>query len=181
MQPLQQIKLIITDVDGVLTDGSLYYDGNGEALKRFNVWDGLGMKMLMATGVKVAVLSGGDTPILRQRIKDLAIPYFILGKMEKRSACFELMKMANVSPEQTAYLGDDSLDLPAFEVCGLAVAVADARLYVKSQADIVLETNGGEGAFREFAEMVMTAQGNADIFNSADGFLKVVERMKMAQ
>lgn len=177
MQRLTKIKLVITDVDGVLTDGSLYYDENGEALKYFNVKDGLGIKMLLACGIQVAVLSGGDTPILRRRIKDLGIPLFQLGKMSKRDACFELMQQAGVSAEETAFLGDDTLDLPAFEVCGLAVAVGDAFDYVKNQADLVLTRKGGHSAFRELSDMILKAQGKEEVYATADGFMKVVHQM----
>ncbi|MBD4688795.1 3-deoxy-D-manno-octulosonate 8-phosphate phosphatase, partial [Xanthomonas citri pv. citri] len=89
---------------------------------RFHVHDGLGMKMLQTCGVQVAILSGGDSALLHKRIDVLKVPLFKLGKMEKRSACFELMKEAGVTAEQTAFIGDDTLDLPAFEVCGLAIA-----------------------------------------------------------
>ncbi|KKB00605.1 KdsC family phosphatase, partial [Avibacterium paragallinarum] len=138
-EKLQAIKLVITDVDGVLTDGLLHYDANGEAIKSFHVRDGLGIRMLMENGVQVAVLSGRDSPILRKRLADLGISLFLLGKLEKESACFELMQQAGVTPEQTAYIGDDSVDLPAFAVCGLSFAVGDAMDYVQNCADYVLQ------------------------------------------
>lgn len=178
MQQLEKIKLVITDVDGVLTDGSLYYSENGETLKYFNVKDGLGIKMLLACGIQVAVLSGGDTPILRRRIKDLGIPLFQLGKMTKRQACLDLMQQAGVSPEETAFLGDDTLDLPAFEVCGLAVAVGDAFDYIKDQADLVLTRSGGHSAFRELSDMILHAQGKHAVYATADGFMQVVDQMR---
>ena len=178
MEQLAKIKLVITDIDGVLTDGSLYYDEQGEALKYFNVKDGLGIKMLLACGIQVAVLSGGDTPILRRRIKDLGIPLFQLGKMSKRQACLELMAEAGVTAEETAFVGDDTLDLPAFEVCGLAVAVDDAFDYMKAQADLVLSRAGGHSAFRELSDMILKAQGKEAVYSTADGFMKVVEQMK---
>lgn len=177
MQQLANIKLVITDVDGVLTDGSLYYDENGEALKYFNVKDGLGIKMLLACGIQVAVLSGGDTPILRRRIKDLGIPLFQLGKMSKYQACLDLMAQAGVCAEQTAFIGDDTLDLPAFQACGVAVAVGDAFDYIKQQADLVLTRSGGHAAFRELSDMILQAQGKQEVYNSADGFMKVVNKM----
>ena len=147
-QKLENIKFVITDVDGVLTDGQLHYDANGEAIKSFHVRDGLGIKMLMDAGIQVAVLSGRDSPILRRRIADLGIKLFFLGKLEKETACFDLMKQAGVTAEQTAYIGDDSVDLPAFTVCGTSFAVADAPIYVKNAVDHVLSTKGGKGAFR---------------------------------
>ncbi len=174
---LQQIKLVITDVDGVLTDGSLYYDANGEAIKTFHVRDGLGMRMLIENGIQVAVLSGRDSPILRKRLADLGITQFLLGKLEKQSACLSLIEQANVTPQQTAYIGDDSVDLPAFEICGLSFAVNDAPEYVQQCADYVLEKRGGKGAFREMSDMILSAQNKSEVFNSAQGFLKTVQNM----
>lgn len=176
-QKLEKIKLVITDVDGVLTDGQLHYDANGEAIKSFHVRDGLGMKMLMNAGIQVALLSGRDSAVLRRRIADLGIKLFFLGKLEKESVCFDLMKQAGVTPEQTAYIGDDSVDLPAFAVCGVAFAVADAPSYVKNAADYVLSTQGGKGAFREMSDMILQAQGKSAVFDSAQGFLQSVKNM----
>ncbi|BFU59915.1 MULTISPECIES: KdsC family phosphatase [Rodentibacter] len=176
-QKLENIKFVITDVDGVLTDGLLHYNANGETMKSFHVRDGLGIKMLIDAGIQVAVLSGRDSDILRRRIADLGIKLFFLGKLEKETACFDLIKQADVSPEQTAYIGDDSVDLPAFAVCGLSFAVADAPLYVKNAADYVLSLGGGKGAFREMSDMILTAQGKSAVFNSAQGFLKSVKNM----
>ncbi|AKO36170.1 3-deoxy-D-manno-octulosonate 8-phosphate phosphatase [[Haemophilus] ducreyi] len=174
---LSKIKLVITDVDGVLTDGGLYYTTEGEIMKRFHVHDGLGIKMLQACGIQVAILSGGDSTLLRKRIEVLKVSLFQLGKMEKRSACFELMQQACVMPEQTAFIGDDTLDLPAFQVCGLAIATHNAHDYIKKQADWILTKAGGEGAFREVSDRILEAQGFADIFNSAEGFLTITEKM----
>lgn len=177
MDKLAKIKFVITDVDGVLTDGGLYYSEKGEVLKKFHVQDGLGIKMLLTTGTQVGILSGGDSPLLRKRIDVLKIPHFLLGKMEKRTACLKLIEQAGVTPEETAYIGDDTLDLPAFEICGLAVAVSDAPNYIKTQADLVLQKAGGQGAFRELSDMLLTAQGKEEMFSTADGFMKVVEQM----
>ncbi|QIM68379.1 MULTISPECIES: KdsC family phosphatase [Basfia] len=174
---LENIKFVITDVDGVLTDGQLHYDANGEAIKSFHVRDGLGVKMLMESGIPVAVLSGRDSAILRKRIADLGIKLAFLGKLEKESACYELMKEVGVTPEETAYIGDDSVDLPAFNVCGVAFAVADAPDYVKDCADYVLDLRGGKGAFREMSDMILKAQGKTDVYSSAKGFLKIVTNM----
>lgn len=177
MENLKKIKLVITDIDGVLTDGSLYYDANGEALKRFHVHDGLGIKMLLASGIDVAVLSGGDSPILRTRLAHLGIKHAMLGKMEKHSSCLALMEAVGVTPAETIYIGDDTLDLPAFKLCSTAVTVADAPDYIKRQADLILSHNGGNGAFRELSDMILTAQGKSDVFETAEGFLKIVEKM----
>ncbi|WP_386687127.1 MULTISPECIES: KdsC family phosphatase [unclassified Lonepinella] len=177
LDKLQKIKLVITDIDGVLTDGLLHYDANGEAIKSFHVRDGLGIRMLIEQGIQVAVLSGRSSPILQKRMADLGITLSILGKLEKETACFELMRQANVSPEQTAYIGDDSVDLPAFAVCGLSFAVADSADYVKENADYVLTLGGGKGAFREMSDLILKAQGKTDIYATAKGFLKSVQNM----
>lgn len=176
---LKKIKLVITDVDGVLTDGTLHYGANGEVelFKSFNVKDGLGIKLLQENGIEVAILSGRDSAPLRQRIKDLRIQHFQLGKLAKNTACLEIMQNVGVTPEETAFIGDDSVDLPAFATCGLSVAVADALSYVKSQADLCLCTAGGKGALREFADMLLLAQGKAESYQTAQGFLENVRKM----
>ncbi|HII3799480.1 TPA: KdsC family phosphatase [Pasteurella multocida] len=176
-EKLKKIKFVITDIDGVLTDGSLHYDAHGEAFKTFHVRDGLGIRMLMESGIQVAVLSGRDSPILRKRIADLGIQHFFLGKLEKESACLELIQQANVCAQETAYIGDDSVDLPAFAVCGVAFAVQDAPTYVKMHADHVLSLKGGQGAFREMSDMILAAQNKSDIYTSAQGFLKAAKKM----
>ena len=176
-EKLQKIKLVITDVDGVLTDGLLHYDAHGEAIKSFHVRDCLGIRMLMEQGIQVAVLSGRSSPILQKRIDDLGIKLAYLGKLEKESACIDLMRQAGVTAEETAYIGDDSVDLPAFAVCGLAFAVNDAPSYVQDNADYVLERVGGKGAFREMSDIILQAQGKMDTFSTAKGFLKAVANM----
>ncbi|AWX13199.1 3-deoxy-D-manno-octulosonate 8-phosphate phosphatase [Mergibacter septicus] len=182
---LSKIKLVITDVDGVLTDGSLYYGADDsvanagvEILKVFNARDGLGTKMLLNNGVQVAILSGRDSKVLRKRIADLGISLFSLGKLDKQTACLDLIEQAGVTAEETVFLGDDSIDLPAFEICGLAYAVADAADYIKVKADGVLSKAGGKGAFRELVDLILTAQGKANVFTTAEGFLSSANKMK---
>lgn len=154
---LSGIKLIISDVDGVLTDGGLYYGPDGECLKRFCAQDGMGISMLQRAGFKLAILSGRDCPGLRRRIQDLGISLFRLGKTEKREACESLMREACVLPHEALFVGDDIPDLDGFSVCGLGVAVGNARDEVKSAAAVVLKNRGGEGAFRELADMLLQA------------------------
>lgn len=171
---LADIRLVITDVDGVLTDGGIFYNENGECLKRFHVRDGLGIRLLGESGIKVAVLSGRDSPTLRKRIDDLGISYYQLGIKDKHAACIELMQEANCLKEQTAYIGDDTIDLPAFSACGLSFAVADTPEYIRNQADITLTLPGGYGAFRELADKILAAQGKEDVFSSEAGFAQVM-------
>lgn len=152
---LADIRLVITDVDGVLTDGGLYYSLDGECIKRFHAHDGLGMVMLRKAGIRVAVLSGRDCPAMRRRLKDLGIDMFRLGKVEKRAACESLLQEAGVSAHEALFIGDDLPDLEGFACCSIGVAVANARDEVKRAADIILQTQGGQGAFRELVDRLL--------------------------
>lgn len=174
---LAGVRLVITDVDGVLTDGGIYYDASGECQKRFHVRDGLGIRMLEENGVRVAVLSGRDSPTLRKRVADLGIGLSRFGAGDKAAACRALMEAAGVTPAQTACVGDDSIDLPAFAVCGLSFAVADAPDYVRRQASQVLGLPGGAGAFRELADAILAAQGRRDVFETAAGFAAAMHKI----
>lgn len=174
---LADIRLVITDVDGVLTDGGIYYDATGECLKRFHVRDGLGMRLLEENGVRVAVLSGRDSPTLRKRVADLGITLYQFGVKDKHAACRELMEQAGAGVNETVCIGDDSIDLPAFAACGLSYAVADAPVYVQARASAVLVKEGGKGAFRELADAILVAQGKEHVFGSAEGFSTVMGRV----
>ncbi|OWG39429.1 3-deoxy-D-manno-octulosonate cytidylyltransferase [Stutzerimonas stutzeri] len=174
---LADIRLVITDVDGVLTDGGLYYDANGECIKRFHVRDGLGMRMLEENGVQVAVLSGRDSPALRRRLADLGITLFQLGVKDKYAASLALMKQAGVTSFQTVCIGDDSIDLPMFEACGMSFAVADAAVHTRKAATGLLETKGGEGAFRELADQLLVAIGREANISTSDGYKAVMSVM----
>ncbi|AIR91641.1 KdsC family phosphatase [Pseudomonas cremoricolorata] len=178
LQPLlSTIKLVITDVDGVLTDGRLYYDANGECIKCFHVRDGMGMRLLEENGVKVAVVSGRDSAGLRRRIADLNITTFKLGVKDKFAACRELMIQTGIPAEHTACIGDDCIDLPAFKACSLSFAVADAPDYVKAAATGTLSLSGGAGAFREVADAILFAQGKGAVITSAEGYSTVMSKM----
>lgn len=147
-----KIRCVITDVDGVLTDGGLYYTAEGESFKRFNVRDGLSISLARSAGIEVGVLSGRDCPALRSRLKDLGITHYRLGKLDKVSVLKALLDEIGVSANETAFVGDDLPDLECFSVCRLGVAVADALPEVKEKADIVLKSKGGHGALREFID-----------------------------
>ncbi|GED41025.1 3-deoxy-manno-octulosonate cytidylyltransferase [Cobetia marina] len=176
-EPLARTRLLITDVDGVLTDGSIYYDASGESLKQFHVRDGLGIRLLEECGIQVAVLSGRDSATLRKRVADLGISHSRLGVKDKHAACLELMTAAGVTADQTVFIGDDVIDLPAFEACGSAYAVADAPDYIKSKADEVLSLPGGKGAVRELADRILLAQGKEAVYSTAAGFLGNVAKV----
>jgi len=174
---LNDIRLVITDVDGVLTDGGIYYDATGECLKRFHVRDGMGMRLLEENGVRVAVLSGRDSPTLRKRVADLGITLCQFGVKDKLTACNQLMAEAGVSAANTACIGDDCIDLPAFAACALSFAVADAPVYVKAAATHVLTAAGGTGAFREVADSILFAQGKDAVLGTAAGYAQVMAKM----
>ncbi len=156
---LKKIKLVITDVDGVLTDGGLFYNEDGECFKKFNVRDGLGIKMLQKNNIEVAVVSGGDSKPLRQRTKALGIKEAHFAIPNKKITCEDIINRLGVSKEETVFIGDDVIDFPAFEACGLAVTVADAFDYIKEKADWVLKSKGGTGAFREVSDNILKAKG----------------------
>ncbi|KQN57232.1 3-deoxy-D-manno-octulosonate 8-phosphate phosphatase [Pseudomonas sp. Leaf58] len=174
---LADIRLVITDVDGVLTDGGIYYDSTGECLKRFHVRDGMGMRLLEENGVRVAVLSGRDSATLRKRISDLGISLFQLGVKDKLAACNQLIAEAGVTSEQTACIGDDCIDLPAFAACRLSFAVADAPHYVKAAATHTLTSAGGTGAFREVADAILFAQNKMSKVTTAEGYMSLMNKM----
>lgn len=155
LEKLKHVRLVITDVDGVLTDGGLYYGPDGECLKRFHARDGLGVRMLQQAGVQVAVLSGRDCPALRRRLADLGITEAVLGQVDKRAALSGIMERCGVAAEEVAFIGDDIPDMEVFGLCGLAVTVGDAPDYVKARADLVLECGGGLGAFRELVDVIL--------------------------
>ncbi|WP_238738913.1 3-deoxy-manno-octulosonate cytidylyltransferase [Pseudomonas putida] len=174
---LADIKLVITDVDGVLTDGGIYYDASGESLKRFHARDGMGMRLLEENGVRVAVLSGRDSQALRKRVADLGINLIQLNVKDKFTACKQLMIEAGASKESTAFIGDDCIDLPAFTACGISFAVADAPSYICKAATYTLTSTGGSGAFREVADAILQAQGKDHALTSPTGYARVMEKM----
>ncbi|MDC9726732.1 MAG: 3-deoxy-manno-octulosonate-8-phosphatase KdsC [Candidatus Thioglobus sp.] len=163
----QKIKLIIFDVDGVLTDGGLYFSDEGIELKRFNSLDGLGIKLLKQSGVEPAVISARNTPNVAHRMGNLGIEHFYQGQSNKQIAYQELLDQLSLSPEQVAYVGDDVIDLPVMRNVGLPIAVANAHDLVKDNACIVTEKLGGHGAVREMCDFILKAQDNYDSAMSA--------------
>src|SRR5262249_30648423 len=143
------VRLLVLDVDGVLTDGTLYYSDSGEELKAFNIQDGLGIKMLQAAGLETAIISGRASAALEQRAQNLAIHHLHQGVEHKLVAFEKLLQGLRLAPGQTACMGDDLPDLALLERCGLAVAVPDAPEVVRARAHYVTRRPGGRGAVRE--------------------------------
>lgn len=154
----KHIKLVIFDVDGVLTDGMLNYGPEGEMFKQFNVKDGIGIKLLEQQGIYVGVITAKDSEPLSQRMRDLSVQYFYPACNDKIKAFTELKNTLSLSMEQIAYVGDDVIDLPVMEQVGLAIAVQDAHDYVKQKADYITRLSGGQGVAREVADLILDAQ-----------------------
>ncbi len=166
-QRAQNIKLAIFDVDGVLTDGRLYFLTDGSEFKTFNTLDGHGIKMLMKTGVGTAIITGRTTPVVERRARDLGIQHLYQGREDKLAVLDELLSELGLHYEQVAYLGDDLPDLPVIRRVGLGMAVASGDPFVREHAHGVTRARGGEGAAREFCELIMRAQGSLEAAQSA--------------
>lgn len=161
-QRAKAIKLAIFDVDGVLTDGRLYFLTDGSEFKTFNTLDGQGIKMLINSGVRTAIISGRSTPVVEKRANNLGIQHLYQGREDKLVVLDELLGELGLNYAQVAYLGDDLPDLPVIRRVGLGMAVANAAGFVRQHAHGVTEARGGEGAAREFCELIMRAQGSLD-------------------
>jgi 3-deoxy-D-manno-octulosonate 8-phosphate phosphatase (KDO 8-P phosphatase) len=158
----ESIKLLILDVDGVLTDGRLFFDQQGTEYKSFHARDGHGIKLLQQTGVTIAVISGRQSQSVAIRMKMLGIEHVYQGFEDKRAAFVELLAKTGADAQQTAYVGDDLLDLPIMLKVGFAIAVHDANFAVKAKADWCTSLPGGLGAVREVCDLIMYAQNNFD-------------------
>lgn len=156
------IKLLILDVDGVCTDGKLYFNDSGETLKVFHVHDGLGIKLLQKTGVEVAIITAKLMNAVNYRMQSLGIKHIFQGQEDKTIAYVSLLTTLQLTDDQVAYLGDDLPDLPLIRRVGLGMCVPNANIHVKKEAKWVTQTPGGAGAVREVCELIMQAQGSLD-------------------
>jgi 3-deoxy-D-manno-octulosonate 8-phosphate phosphatase (KDO 8-P phosphatase) len=154
----RRIRLLILDIDGVLTDGSLYFDAKGETLKVFNVRDGHGIKMAQRAGLEVALVSGRRSDAAFHRARELEINRFFEGVRDKVAILEQLLAALNLTPPEVAAVGDELVDLPLFHRVGLAVAVADAVPEVRAAAHWVTTLPGGQGAVREVCDLLLQAQ-----------------------
>ena len=156
------IKLVAFDIDGIMTDGRLYFSSLGDEIKAFNVKDGLGIKLLRQSGVEVAIITGRSAELVNRRARDLKIEKLVQGREDKKIALQELLVKEGLQPQQVAYMGDDLPDLPAIRFAGLGVSVSDALPLVQQHADLITKNKGGDGAVRELCELIMQAQGTLD-------------------
>ncbi len=155
----KKVRLFLVDVDGVLTDGGIVYDGGGREIKRFHVRDGHGIKMLQRAGVEVGIITGRTSEVVALRARELGISLVRQGAWDKVDAWREILAEKGFLPAETAYVGDDIVDVPLMRQVGFAAAVADAESYVREAADFVSTRPGGQGAVREIIEFVLRSSG----------------------
>ncbi|MBH97135.1 MAG: phenylphosphate carboxylase subunit delta [Rhodospirillaceae bacterium] len=151
----KNIRLLALDVDGVLTDGSLYYGQNGELMKKFNVHDGAGIKAVCDAGIEVAIISSRETKIVTNRMNELGVKNILQGIEDKLSALNSLAKKMDIDLNAVAYVGDDIADLKVLEKVGLAITVKNGQNEAKQKAHYCTTANGGEGAVREICELLL--------------------------
>ncbi len=154
----QQVKLLILDVDGVLSDGRIYLDAQGIESKAFHVHDGLGIKLLQQAGIPVAVISSRNVPIVTMRMRDLGVEHIYQGQQDKLIAFNELLNHLSLLPEQVAYVGDDLVDIALLRRVGFGIAVANANAAILPYTHWTTTEKGGAGAVREVCEFLLTAQ-----------------------
>lgn len=166
-QRAQPVKVVFFDVDGVLTDGALYFSETGESLKRFNSLDGHGLKLLQRAGITPAVITGRDSKPLRLRLQALGITHVHYGTEDKRPAAEATLQALGLDWSQAAAMGDDWPDLPVLRRCAFACAPANAHAEVKSVAHYTTTLRGGEGAARELCDLLLLASGHYATFYAA--------------
>lgn len=159
---MKQVRLVLLDVDGVLTAGEIIYDDAGQQLKIFNVKDGIGIRLLKAAGIGVGIITGRTGQALRHRCENLGIDLIFDGVTRKDKALQKISAGTGIDTAAMAFVGDDLPDLPVMEQVGLAVAVGDAHEIVRRQAHVVTQAPGGRGAVREISEAILKAQGKWD-------------------
>ena len=158
LDKLAKVKLLSLDVDGVLTDGGIYYSDSGDSFRKFNAKDGMGLTHLQKTGITVAIISMGMPGAIDHRAKRLGIKYVYTDVADKAESMREIIADLGIGMDEVAHMGDDINDLPLFDVAGLTISVADGMDEVKDAADIVTTKNGGAGAVREIADLIRGLQ-----------------------
>jgi len=159
MRKAKDIKLVICDVDGVLSNGQVIIGNQGEELKTFNIKDGLGLKSLMQHQINVAIITGRRSEIVEKRCRELSITHCYQGQSNKIAAYEELCQSLSLAPSQVCHIGDDLPDLPLMQRSGLGVTVADGHWFVKQHADWTTQNNGGFGAVREVSDLILESKG----------------------
>ena len=156
MTDYADIRLLVMDVDGVMTDGKITYSSDGQELKSFNIKDGLGIKRAQASGIETAIITGRTSPMVERRARELGIAHLVQGREDKLSALSDLVDQMNLSLDQVAYIGDDLPDLTTIESVQLGACPADAAIEVKSKANWVSTREGGDGCVRELCDLLVS-------------------------
>lgn len=159
---MKQVKLIVLDVDGTLTDGIVHYDTQGVEHKHFHIHDGLGIVMGICAGLRFAVISGRRSVVVEKRMAELGVTDVFLGVGDKAAQMRVLMLRDGLQPAEVAYIGDDLNDIPAFDAAGVTIAAADAAQYLRARADWVTPRPGGRGAVRDAIDHILACQGRLD-------------------
>ena len=162
LERARNVELLALDVDGVLTDGKLYFDQNGNEMKSFCTRDGLGMKALQHFGIKLAIITGRESSIVAERAQQLGVDFVYQGRSDKDEALTELVESSNIDVSAMCYAGDDWIDLPVLKQVGFAVAPADAAPLVRQQVHWGTKSAGGQGAVREICDLIIAAKGFED-------------------
>jgi len=163
VEKISKIKVVLTDVDGVLTDGGLYYNEQGLAMKKFNVKDGLGSTLLRKNGYIIGIITSDNTPLILSRGKRLNMDYVYYDYRNKIIALDEICSKHNLTYENVAFIGDDLNDLEILKTVGLSAAPADSVSEILNVVNYVCKMKGGEGAYREFADLILTSKGDKKI------------------
>lgn len=153
------LKLMAFDVDGVLTDGTIWYSAEGDIMKGFSTLDGHGLRMLQHGGLALAIITGRRSQALERRCENLDITHLYQGVEDKRAVLHQLLAQLNLRPEEAGYMGDDVVDLPILSACGFAATTADGHPLVREHVDYVATRPGGRGAVREVCDFILDAQG----------------------
>ena len=159
IEKILRVKLLVMDVDGILTDGRIIYDSGGRQLKFFDVQDGFGVHLLRRAGIEAAIITAKRSRVVTRRAKDFKLKYVYQDCSDKLKALEGIIRKLKLSPEQVCYMGDDLLDMPAFKRCGFAVSVPNAVDEIKQEAHYVTRKEGGRGAVREVCDLIIKAQG----------------------
>lgn len=162
MDKAGRVRLMAFDIDGVMTDGRLYFSPAGDEMKAFFSRDGLGLKMLARSGVELAIITGRDSPIVARRAGNLGIEMVLQGIEDKRAAMADLLARRGLGFAEAGYMGDDVVDLAVMAACGFSATVPDCHALVRARADYVAAEPAGAGAVREVCELILRAQGNWD-------------------
>lgn len=171
-QKISALRIVAVDVDGVLTDGGMYYSEKGDELKKFSVRDGVGSILLQHAGYRVGVVSGEKRAITERRVKKIKMDFFHLGINDKKTCLEQIASEHDCGLQEIAFIGDELNDAPLLGKVGLFIAPSDASDYIRTRADIVLETGGGSGVLREAAEHILKTTGAYE--KAAEAFISAL-------